>query len=190
MRQTNPNCGTTSDSPPGWAQQVRVTKQQLRLGHVQFARPKASEWRPGDSTEHKRGSQERSAHKYCTFTPTTSYLERMVQRPGCLDSNKTPVSPCPCQTVTATQSKLYFPDAHPLLITHFEHGFYQLCELPAIIPPKFLSQSNYCQFLQLATIDPWMNDKEYSGRKSKANYKFLPNLNPLLQTSKTTMLQK
>lgn len=149
MRQTNPNCGTTSDNPPGWEQQVRVTKQQLRLGHVQFARPKASEWRPGDSTEHKRGGQERSAHKYCTFTPTTSYLERMVQRPGCLDSNKTPVSPCPCQTVTATQSKLYFPDAHPLdcsFWTWILPTLWATCHHPPQIPfpTKLLSVSTTC----------------------------------------------
>lgn len=106
MRQTNPNCGTTSDNPPGWEQQVRVTKQQLRLGHVQFARPKASKWRPGDSMEHKRGGQEQSAHKYCTFTPTTSYLERMVQRPGILEKSF---------TVTATRDQCHSAPARLLL---------------------------------------------------------------------------
>lgn len=106
MRQTNPNCGTTSDNPPGWEQQARVTKQQLHFGHVQFARPKASEWRPGDSMEHKRGGQERSAHKYCTFTPTTSYLERMVQRPGIREKSF---------TVTATRDQCHRAPARLLL---------------------------------------------------------------------------
>lgn len=63
--------------------------------------------------------------------------------------SKTPVSPCPCQTVTATQSKLYFPDAHPLdcsFWTWILPTLWATCHHPPQIPfpTKLLSVSTTC----------------------------------------------
>lgn len=91
----------------------------------------------------KHGGRERSAHKRCASAPTTSFLERMVQRPGILEKSITRATMrdrrhsvlTRCATMSSGQC---FLDAHPLAeLLCSEPGFlslHQLCKPPANIP--------------------------------------------------------
>lgn len=71
----------------GW---LILSKPRLRaLPAVLLHVSRVSQRRCGASMACKHGGQERSAHNCCTSAPTTSFLERMVQRPGILEKSIT-----------------------------------------------------------------------------------------------------
>lgn len=85
--------------------EVTKKKQVFHFGHVKCARSRASKWNiHGGWMEYKSRGHGRSAHKYCTSTPRTSYFEKMIQRPGILEKSFTVAATkdqcqCPNQTI-------------------------------------------------------------------------------------------
>lgn len=88
--KTKPNYGTTSRTTClDGKEQVWGYEKAVQFWPCYICQARASKWGPGGSTRYKCGGQERSAHKHCTFTLTTSYLEGTAQRPGILEKSLT-----------------------------------------------------------------------------------------------------